>query len=287
MSTGNLFYCLLIISTFIISGCVSDHVQITIETEFQDEVDLNEPPPPLEHVDAAPDNIISENVTISAANDEPTVTFSYESTNVTIKQQVNCLLEMGSSQVQIVNDTELIKLLLPNPNITSRDTPGNCLCVLFFSKHCPFSSLAAPHFNALPRAFPDLQMVAINAIMYHLFNTQNGIVGVPSLLLLHNGKIIDKFNESDYTLEQFSRFITKNTGIPAAEKSFVTSADFSGPVASAPSNETDILLVSSWCFIVFCAVYYFSRSKWWRWIVESVKHNWRESEAQAQHEHAD
>lgn len=147
--------------------------------------------------------------------------------------------------------------------------------------------MAAPHFNALPRAFPDIKMVAINAMMYHLFNTQNGIVGLPSLLLFHNGKPIAKFNDSEYTLELFSRFVTRHTGIKASEKSYVTSADFTGPVTSVPHKDSDMLLVTSWVFIILCAVYYFTKTKWWKWIVETVQSNWRESEAQAEHDHND
>lgn len=186
-----------------------------------------------------------------------------------------------------MNDTELIKLLLPDPNVTSKDTPANCVAVLFYSKYCPFSSMAAPHFNALPRAFPDIKMVAINAMMYHLFNAQNGIVGVPSLLLFHNGRPVAKFNDSEYTLELFSKFISKYTSIAAAEMSYVTSADFAGPVSSVPTKDTDFFLWISWIFIIVCAVYYFTKSKLWRWIVETVQRNWRESEAQAEHEHLD
>lgn len=242
-----------------------------------------------ENIDNLPsylDTLPYINVTKPTAENATVENATTEETNSTQKY-VQCLPNYGASEVQIVNDTELIKLLIPDTNITNKETPGKCVCVLFYSKFCPFSSLAAPHFNALPRAFPDIKMVAINAMMYHLFNTPNGIVGVPSLLLFHNGKITAKFNESDYTLEQFSRFVTKNTGVHAEEKSFVTSADFSGPVSSVPSKDTDVFLAISWGFIIVCAIYCFTKSQWWLWIVETVQSNWRESEAQAQHEHAD
>lgn len=206
--------------------------------------------------------------------------------NTTTYKYVQCLPKMGTNEVQLVNDTELIKLLLPDPNVTTRDQPASCILVLFYSKYCPFSSMAAPHFNAMPRAFPDIKMVAINAIIYHLFNTQNGIVGVPSLLLFHSGRPVAKFNESEYTLDLFSKFITKHTGILPEEKSTVTSADFSGPVTSVPNKESDIFLVISWLFIILCIGYYFTKSSWWTWIVETIQSNWRESEAHA-HQHAD
>lgn len=200
---------------------------------------------------------------------------------------VKCLAEMGTSTVQLTNDTELIKLLQADPKVTDRDVPGLCVVVLFYSKYCPFSSMATPHYNALPRAFPDIKMVAINAMMYHLFNTQNGIVGVPSLMLFHSGRPIAKFNDSEYTLEMFSKFISKYTGLTAMEKSIVTSADFAGPVVSSPSKDSDIFLIISWLFIITCSGYYFTKSKWWTWIIEAIQSNWRESEAHANHDHID
>lgn len=42
--------------------------------------------------------------------------------------------------------------------------PGVCSLVLFYARSCQFSTLAAPHFNILPRIFPQIKMVAFNAI---------------------------------------------------------------------------------------------------------------------------
>nr|CAI5854508.1 unnamed protein product [Callosobruchus analis] len=229
-----------------------------------------------------------KNTSKNYTQDQERASWNSDDTNRTQNQKcVPCLSGMGDGVVQITNDTELIKILQPDTNVTDRDTPALCVLVLFYSKYCPFSSMAAPHFNALPRAFPDVKMVAINAMIYHLFNTQNGIVGVPSLMLFHNGRSVAKFNQSEYTLEKYSEFITKHTCIPSVEKSIVTSADFAGPVISQPSKDSDLFLILSWVFIVLCTSYYFAKSKWWKWIVETVQRNWRESEAQLQHEHID
>ncbi|XP_017785952.1 PREDICTED: thioredoxin domain-containing protein 15 [Nicrophorus vespilloides] len=227
------------------------------------------------------------NVTIKPVAETMTLTnITEQEPNVTQKF-VSCLENGGSPEVQLVNDTEVMKMLVPDTNITSKEQPGKCILVLFYSKYCPFSSLAAPPFNALSRVFPDIKMVAINAMLYHLFNTQNGIVGLPSLLLFHNGKIVAKYNETDYKLELFSKFITKATGIKAEEKVFVKSEDFRGPVHSLPFRWFDPLMLLSWTFIIICAFYYFTKTKFWKWIIETVKRNWRESEAQAQHEHVE
>lgn len=198
---------------------------------------------------------------------------------------VQCSQEYSYQVVRISNDTELIKLLQPDPKIVDREAPAPCVVVLFYSEFCPFSSMAAPHFNALQRAFPYINMIAINAMIYHLFNTQNGIVGVPSLLLFHNGRSVAKFNGSEYTLELFSQFITKHTNVIPVEKSTVHSIDFWGPVTSVPSKESDMFLIISWLFIMLCSGYYFTKSQWWKWIIETIQSNWRESEAHAQHEH--
>lgn len=75
---------------------------------------------------------------------------------------------------QIVNATRLMKLLIlePGPSNKSRNDkegrllPGTCVIVLFYARWSIFSSQAAPHFNALPRSFPHIKAVALDAIKY-------------------------------------------------------------------------------------------------------------------------
>lgn len=193
-----------------------------------------------------------------------------------------CKQNSGGEPVELVGGRKLIKILLTDANVT-KDSPGECVLILFYATFCPFSSMAAPYFNALSRAFPDVKMAAIDAMKFHVFNTQNGIVGVPTLLLFHNGRPIGKFNDTEYTLDLFSKFITKYTGLQPVEKSFVSSTDFAGPVSSTPEKDTDYFLGLSWLFIFACAFHYFTKTKWWKWIVETVQNTWRESEAQHEH----
>lgn len=200
---------------------------------------------------------------------------------------VNCNSERqaGALNVELVNSTRLMNLLTSDPNITSRLTRADCIVVLFYARTCPFSCMAAPHFNALPRAFPAIKMAAVNAIQHHSFNTQFGIVGVPTVMLFHNGRPAAKFNDSEYTLEMFTRFITRYTGIQPEEKMFVTSADFGGPVPSVVTKETDYWLGLAWAVIAAVGGVGIARSRAWRAIVEAVQNTWREAEAQ--HFHAD
>lgn len=186
--------------------------------------------------------------------------------------------------VEIVNVTYLAKLLQVKPDITSRDIEADCVLVLFYATACPFSTHAAPYYNALARSYPNVKMVALDALKYGGINTQYGIVGVPTLKMFHNGRPVGKFNGTEYNIQSFSKFVHTITG-QFPQTLLVTSKDFQGPVSSVLEQDTDYFLILSWLFIIVCAVYYFMQSKWWIMIVEMVQNNWRESEAQ--HEHND
>ncbi|OAD57324.1 Thioredoxin domain-containing protein 15 [Eufriesea mexicana] len=195
--------------------------------------------------------------------------------------------------VEIVNATRLMKLLVLEPGLSnksrndkeSRLLPGTCVIVLFYARWSIFSSQAAPHFNALPRAFPHIKAVALDVIKYQNFNAQYGIVGVPTIMFIHNGKPVAKFNYTVHTLEAFAIFITRITNLQPNGSLYVTSSDFAGPVSNIPYNGTDYCLVLSWVFITACALYFTSQSRWWQQFVELIQNTWRESNAQ--HEHAD
>ncbi|KAJ1522338.1 hypothetical protein ONE63_002632 [Megalurothrips usitatus] len=250
-------------------------VVLSSEEQFSpSDLELNSALPPdltLPEEDDEEESQSSENATLVLKN----------STHVFI----NCSrAENVTPEVELVNSTRLLSLLVVNPNIT-RAVSADCLGVYFFARWCPFSTMAAPHINALPRAFPNIRMVAVDAMKYHVFNTQYGVVGVPTFILFHNGRPSVKFNETDYNLERFSSFITKFTTIQPVEKISVTSADFNGPVPSVVVKEPDYFLWLSWYFLAMSAIVFFTKSSLYRKIVEVVKVTWRESEAQ--HDHMD
>ncbi len=103
-------------------------------------------------------------------------------------------------------------VLFQNPAVRSKSVPGNCTLVLFHAPWCPFSAKAAPHYNALPRAYPPLRVVAIDVQKWKSVNTYFGILGVPNVALFHNGRLIAKFNDSQFTLNKFSEFVEYFTG---------------------------------------------------------------------------
>jgi len=84
--------------------------------------------------------------------------------------------------------------------------------VFFYASWCPFSAKAAPHINALPRAFPAIKIVAVDAWYHPGANSYLGVISVPTLMLFHNGKTIAKFNDTNFTLHKFVEFVTSHTG---------------------------------------------------------------------------
>lgn len=60
-----------------------------------------------------------------------------------------------------------------------------------------------------------------------------GLVGVPSVLFLHNGKVVAKYNDTDPTLEGYVSFISVVAGIePSGGPVVITEEDQLGPVSS-------------------------------------------------------
>lgn len=115
---------------------------------------------------------------------------------------------------QIVNMTHLLHTVLySNPTVKTRATPSNCTIVFFYTYWCPWSAKAAPHFNSLPRAFKNIRFVAIDSSIHTPVNTYFGILSVPSIVLFFNGKILAKFNDTTFNVNQFSDFITTFTGM--------------------------------------------------------------------------
>ena len=90
-----------------------------------------------------------------------------KATNMTEKtRKIMCvgrnMTENETAIVRIVNNTELLStLMLKNDSLQP-----NCAIVMFYAPWCMFSARTAPHFNALARAFPQIDVLAIDAIHF-------------------------------------------------------------------------------------------------------------------------
>ncbi|CAL8090273.1 unnamed protein product [Orchesella dallaii] len=166
--------------------------------------------------------------------------------------------------VKIVSSEELGNdILLTNMYIKNFSTPGNCTLVIFYASWCQWSAKAAPHLNAIPRAFRNIRFVAVDAYASPSLEMSNyGVYGVPSLLLYHNGRFQARYNGSDITMHSVAQFLMTYTDQrPVRAKMEIKSVDRRGPLRSKHvlvSNKE--LLVGSWLFIAASLVYYLRKS---------------------------
>ncbi|XP_045676422.1 thioredoxin domain-containing protein 15 [Phyllostomus hastatus] len=132
---------------------------------------------------------------------------------------------------------------------------SDCTLVLFYTPWCRFSASLAPHFNSLPRAFPALHFLALDASQHSSLSTRFGTVAVPNILLFQGAKPMARFNHTDRTLETLKIFIFNQTGIEAKKNVVVTQADQVGPLPSTTTKNVDWLLVFSLFFLTSFIMY--------------------------------
>ncbi|XP_004517767.1 thioredoxin domain-containing protein 15 [Ceratitis capitata] len=171
------------------------------------------------------------------------------------------------------NLKDIVALLKPIGNATKRHEPGSCVIVLFYTESSLGCSLVAPYANMLPILFPTLRFAAIDAFQFPSFNTEFGIVGLPTLLLFHQGRPVVKFYS-----DSFHAFVTRHTGIKHIEP-MPKESEVTGPLPVQPVPQVDYVLILAWTFILLCLGNYFAKSRLCNQIVEMIKRNWRESEA--------
>lgn len=113
-----------------------------------------------------------------------------------------------------------------------------------------------------------------------------GLVGVPTILFFHNTKIVSKFNDSDPTIENLVSFVNRVTGLSPAGRGTleITEEDKAGPVPSKVEHRIDYVLILSWFFVLLCACHFVIRSAAFKRFAEYVRNNWKEAEAQHEHQ---
>ena len=78
------------------------------------------------------------------------------------------------AQARIVNATELLELVTSKADLqpvsadnnSTNTTEGHCVFVMFYAPWCKFSVASAPHFNAIGRAFADIDVIAVDAFQF-------------------------------------------------------------------------------------------------------------------------
>ncbi|KAM7161566.1 thioredoxin domain-containing protein 15 [Macrochelys suwanniensis] len=202
------------------------------------------------------------NVVLEAVPASPTE--ESNSTDSVKTPKVNCeernITGIKNFMLQILNvSQDLMEFLNPNSS--------DCTLVLFYTPWCRFSANLAPHFNSLPRAFPTLNFLALDASQHSSLSTRFGTVAVPNILLFQGAKPMARFNHTDRTLEMLKAFIFNQTGIEAKNDVVVTEEDRTGPLPSVLTKGIDWLLLFSLLFLVSFIMYATIRTESIRWLI--------------------
>ncbi|XP_025919072.1 thioredoxin domain-containing protein 15 [Apteryx rowi] len=187
--------------------------------------------------------------------------------------KVNCeernVTGVENFTLQILNvSQDLMEFLNPNSS--------DCTLVLFYTPWCRFSASLAPHFNSLPRAFPTLRFLALDASQHSSLSTRFGTVAVPNILLFQGAKPMARFNHTDRTLETLKDFIFNQTGIEAKNDVAVTEEDWEGPLPSVLTKGIDWLLLFSLLFLASFVMYATIRTESIRWLIPGQEHEHQE-----------
>ncbi len=75
------------------------------------------------------------------------------------------------------------------------------------------SAKAAPHYNAIPRGFPNVRFVAVDTYTRSEVISTFAIYAVPTVFLFHNGRIHARFINDSINITSLANFIETYTGI--------------------------------------------------------------------------
>ncbi|XP_019941094.2 thioredoxin domain-containing protein 15 isoform X1 [Paralichthys olivaceus] len=214
----------------------------------------------------------SQQVTLDIVHAGVATSEEQNTTETAKTYKVNCdkrnFTGTDSFTVHVLNASQDLMEFL---NVNSTE----CSVVLFFTAWCQFSASLAPHFNALPRVFPSMHFLALDASQHSSLSTRFGTVAVPNILLFQGAKPMARFNHTDRTLETLTSFIANQTGMNGFESGpdrNVTDADHLGPLLSIPVRSIDWLLVFSILFITGFSLYAILRTDSIRWLIPGQEH---------------
>ncbi|XP_075065956.1 thioredoxin domain-containing protein 15 [Mixophyes fleayi] len=214
-----------------------------------------------------------QNINTTTPGTEQARTDDSNTTDSSKPLKVNCeernITGMENFTLQVLNvSQDLMELLNPNSS--------ECTMVLFFTPWCRFSASLAPHFNALPRAFPTLHFLALDASQHSSLSTRFGTVAVPNILLFQGAKPMARFNHTERTLEALKSFIFNQSGIEAKPDIVLEEADHEGPLPCNPQAGIDWLLAFSILYVTVFILYATIQTESIRWLIPGQEHEHQE-----------
>ncbi|RUS78583.1 hypothetical protein EGW08_013651 [Elysia chlorotica] len=202
------------------------------------------------------------------------------STDPVKKTRFQCALKNISAtdigKVKVVNSTELLDIL----SLSKSQKSSACVLVMFYAPWCHFCAQTAPQYNALARAFPQLDILAVDTSHFSYLNARFGTVAVPNIMLFHSRSAV-RFNHTHRVLDKFTQFVTNNTGLEPRRFVLLEPLDFVGPLPCIVKRNRDWLLWLAWVFVATCSAFGFVQSQYGQSFIARLKFLWQE------HQHID
>lgn len=220
------------------------------------------------------------NQSLLISDGENSLNITFNNTDSLKKTRFQCafknVTEYDIGKVKVVNSTELLDIL----SLSKTQKSSACVLVMFYAPWCHFCAQTAPHYNALARAFPQLDILAVDTSHFSYLNARFGTVAVPNIMLFHSRSAV-RFNHTQRVLEKFTHFVTNNTGLEPRRFVLLEPLDFVGPLPCVVKQNRDWLLWLAWVFVTICSSYGFVQSQYGQSFIARLKVLWQE------HQHID
>ncbi|KHN85127.1 Thioredoxin domain-containing protein 15 [Toxocara canis] len=192
-----------------------------------------------------------------------------------LKIRCSTAVRRDNTTVELMNSSELLRLISAmNDN---EDLPL-CMLTAFYAPECIFSARMAPFLNALPRAYPQLRVVACDASEYSRLHTRYGISGTPTIILWLDGMGVARMDDPPFSLDAFKEFIEKWTDLESIRSVSLQEADFEGPLPShVKEGQVDWYLWLSSVAMILSSAYFFTVSKYGQSLWEIIRTNYVEA----------
>uniref|UniRef100_A0A0N5AVR6 Thioredoxin domain-containing protein n=1 Tax=Syphacia muris TaxID=451379 RepID=A0A0N5AVR6_9BILA len=132
-----------------------------------------------------------------------------------------------NNSVELLSPSEMFKRI--DIHLQNKGLPL-CMISAFYAPNCYFSFQMSPHLNALPRMFPHLEVVAVDASESSRLYTRYGVIGTPTVILWINGLPAFRMDEAPFSLQSFKKFVERRTDLEAIRSVNVTDEDHFGPL---------------------------------------------------------
>ncbi|MFH4982059.1 hypothetical protein AB6A40_008768 [Gnathostoma spinigerum] len=166
--------------------------------------------------------------------------------------------KIPNNTVELLTSSELLEVIeVASENI------GLPLCMItaFYAPDCIFSALMAPYFNALPRLYPQLRVIAVDATEYSKLNTRYGIGGTPSVIFWLDGVPLARMDAVPSSFTAFTSFLEKWTDLEPVMNASLIESDLSGPLNTDIPVESAWFTWLSWIVFLLSSGYFLSFSK--------------------------